>query len=309
MAPGLSWSDILGMLSALIILAIPISVAQVLDHRDKQKSLRLARAIKEEETRFLAQGDIFSFQFKRLERYESSRYWSNDGLVAFLRTEDQLRELCQQDICLRNEKSIAYDKFSRKSTHFKKKAWTLRREWNRLKRKTIERVDNLKDGFETWRANPRWYMHRTLVDDCIQRGGCCARECGCCTSLDRETSLVGKYGVGHCTSSCGCCFESRGFKIGTKTRTKMEIEFGFSEIAKARLKEFAGIHDRIYLASIWGIGEEGTENPSDLIVYPEGEGESEASFTSEETDLDVYLSSRAQKDYLTWVDSESDSTV
>ncbi|KAL3451667.1 hypothetical protein BJX65DRAFT_223051 [Aspergillus insuetus] len=64
-----------------------------------------------------------------------------------------------------------------------------------------------------------WYLQR---QECSDRGGCCARECGCCEKLLHEYVLH-KYGLdkehtkrprkvyGHCTSECACCVITHEF--------------------------------------------------------------------------------------------------
>lgn len=65
-------------------------------------------------------------------------------------------------------------------------------------------------GFELWRSNPKWYMHRILCEGCEARNGCCSRNCGCC--LKRLDNPERKLGVGHCTTDCPCCTKARGFR-------------------------------------------------------------------------------------------------
>ncbi|KAJ0415243.1 hypothetical protein BJY00DRAFT_293754 [Aspergillus carlsbadensis] len=53
--------------------------------------------------------------------------------------------------------------------------------------------------------------------DCADRGGCCARECGCCEKVLYEYPLRHQDGTmymrkvyAHCTSECGCCVITHG---------------------------------------------------------------------------------------------------
>ena len=47
---------------------------------------------------------------------------------------------------------------------------------------------------------------------CQLRGGCCARECGCCErSWPTIRDPSGKVRYMHCTGSCGCCTRHRGY--------------------------------------------------------------------------------------------------
>lgn len=73
-----------------------------------------------------------------------------------------------------------------------------------------------------------WYMHPALVENCIGRGGCCGRECGCCVAPQRANSSAGQLGVGHCTLDCGCCSKNRGFKLRWKQQGDYHETFEFS---------------------------------------------------------------------------------
>lgn len=65
-------------------------------------------------------------------------------------------------------------------------------------------------GFDLWRSNPRWCLHRAFREGCAGKGGCCGRGCGCCTKrLIRSDRLLG---IGHCSEKCGCCERARGSK-------------------------------------------------------------------------------------------------
>lgn len=54
-----------------------------------------------------------------------------------------------------------------------------------------------------------WNIERTY---CRLRGGCCARDCGCCErSWHTIRDPSGKIRYMHCTGSCGCCTRHRGY--------------------------------------------------------------------------------------------------
>lgn len=88
----------------------------------------------------------------------------------------------------------------------------------------------IERGFKQWRSDHRWYMHSVLVEDCVNRGGCCNRDCGCCVSHERETSSLGGLGIGHCAVECGCCSKARGFDLTAKEKNVLETRFGYFDI-------------------------------------------------------------------------------
>ncbi|CDM38108.1 unnamed protein product [Penicillium roqueforti FM164] len=56
---------------------------------------------------------------------------------------------------------------------------------------------------------------------CQLRGGCCARECGCCgRSWHTIREPSGKVRYMHCTGSCGCCTRHRGYSSSSVVRKK-----------------------------------------------------------------------------------------
>lgn len=69
----------------------------------------------------------------------------------------------------------------------------------------------LKELYDSLREDPKWYLREELVEDCKGRGGCCARECGCCEK--RQATPGYTKGIGHCSVTCGCCIETRGFEL------------------------------------------------------------------------------------------------
>ena len=117
--------------------------------------------------------------------------------ATFLRTEEYLRKICQKEIALRKgSPTLAQARQLKEVNH---DSWLLQREWRYWRRILIKDPSALERAFKQWRSNPRWYMHSILVEDCVNRGGCCSRDCGCCVSHERETSSIGELGIGHCT--------------------------------------------------------------------------------------------------------------
>lgn len=76
----------------------------------------------------------------------------------------------------------------------------------------------VRQNYDWIRQDPKWYMRRELVKDCVDRGGCCGRDCGCCALRARRYY---EKGVGHCTIECLCCVGCRGFRpsVGEKSDT------------------------------------------------------------------------------------------
>lgn len=68
----------------------------------------------------------------------------------------------------------------------------------------------VKRAIMSLRRNSKWNNSKWLRLHCAQRGGCCARECGCCQN---PRAGVKQQGTGHCTSACICCEDVRGFHI------------------------------------------------------------------------------------------------
>ena len=77
----------------------------------------------------------------------------------------------------------------------------------------------LRRAYDTWKSNPKWFLHPYLVDDCARNGGCCSRQCGCCQR--REPTPGRQRGVGHCTIECSCCTEARGFELDASDRKEI----------------------------------------------------------------------------------------
>jgi hypothetical protein len=67
---------------------------------------------------------------------------------------------------------------------------------------TGRRIYDFNKNFSSAMASKKAKLH------CRMRGGCCTRNCGCC-SKERRTNRpkvdqLGQY-IGHCTRNCGCC--------------------------------------------------------------------------------------------------------
>ncbi|CAG8198180.1 unnamed protein product [Penicillium salamii] len=72
--------------------------------------------------------------------------------------------------------------------------------------------------YDALRRDPKWFMRKPLVEDCIDSGGCCSRQCGCCA----KRCSVGAHKVqGHCTSECWCCAEFRGYELSGQQKKEI----------------------------------------------------------------------------------------
>ncbi|KAJ5214629.1 hypothetical protein N7449_001798 [Penicillium cf. viridicatum] len=68
----------------------------------------------------------------------------------------------------------------------------------------------LKKIYDEIRQDPAWYLRKELINDCMERGGCCGRTCGCC----EKRCLAGvEKGIGHCTVACWCCEVNSGYSM------------------------------------------------------------------------------------------------
>ncbi|PLB51434.1 hypothetical protein P170DRAFT_471367 [Aspergillus steynii IBT 23096] len=70
----------------------------------------------------------------------------------------------------------------------------------------------VKRAIRSLRRNTQWDNSEWVRAQCAERGGCCARQCGCCQAPRRGVAVKG---IGHCTSACLCCQNDRGFPIDT----------------------------------------------------------------------------------------------
>ncbi|KAJ6185423.1 hypothetical protein N7519_006724 [Penicillium mononematosum] len=178
-------------------------------------------------------GDINALQRWRYERhvYEQDLDEAEDQLAEFLDVETGLREIAQREICLG-------ERFKQDPARLDQEIEIADREYKRLEHEWWMIRDSFSDGplvrgFELWRGNPKWYMHRVLREDCAGRGGCCGRDCGCC--LNRKLFLDREHAAGHCTVECGCCQKARGFELSEDEKKKFAIRYAVSQDGKKGL--------------------------------------------------------------------------
>lgn len=118
--------------------------------------------------------------------------------------------------------------FLRCQDRLSKNYWLLEREL--YKAESLLPSGPFRRAYDTWRSNPKWYLHPDLTNDCAGRGGCCGRRCGCCEK--REPTPERRRGVGHCTIECICCSEARGFELSS-TDADMDWEKATMSILSA----------------------------------------------------------------------------
>ncbi|KAJ5385241.1 hypothetical protein N7517_003152 [Penicillium concentricum] len=92
-------------------------------------------------------------------------------------------------------------------TDLNRRHWALcRKQW--IKKESMKSW-SFKRAYDRQRKDPDWYLSKLLCDDCVGRGGCCGRGCGCCqrprTVDGSENSINAR---GRCTTACGCCLEA-----------------------------------------------------------------------------------------------------
>lgn len=185
--------------------------------------------------------------------------------------ETRLREVTQLEMSLRerlhehlentpaedtsaDERAAFFEELDKYLVNCWKEYWSLERAWWREKTRLPD--GPLTRAIHFWRSQPSWYMHPVLVENCIGLGGCCSRQCGCCSN--RENMLVGRpFAAGHCSFECHCCEVARGYKLSSDwTATYSDWPEG----------EVDRVHSlRIRHASLLGIEAGSLENPLDLI--------------------------------------------
>ncbi|CAG7971468.1 unnamed protein product [Penicillium salamii] len=81
-----------------------------------------------------------------------------------------------------------------------------------------------KIAYDALRRDPNWFMSEGLVEDCIDSGGCCSRQCGCCAW---RRPLGAHKGKGHCTSECWCCIRFRGYELSENQKEEIRENMKF----------------------------------------------------------------------------------
>ncbi|KAJ5363303.1 hypothetical protein N7541_004147 [Penicillium brevicompactum] len=234
-----------------------------------------------EEVEIESSGDISALQRYRWNLWCNTIGNRLDQRSRLLDLEAQLRENTQLEIALReklqslSQSTVQNQAESHESskktinmehilgTHyaeFEQKIhvyWILERKWWEVRASMQD--GTLTRAMDFWRSQPRWHMHRILVEDCIGMGGCCARGCGCCDK--RQSLLVDRrFAAGHCTLKCSCCEKARGYRLAWILKSKAR-KLNTLESLNARWR-------RVMRASLVGLVVGSNEDPRELIQPP-----------------------------------------
>lgn len=122
---------------------------------------------------------------------------------------------------------------------------------------SCDHVGNMPGGlfrkaFLSWRKVFNWHMCRWLREECMARGGCCSRSCGCCEHKKDTPRLPGRF---HCTEFCPCCLSTHGFSPSNGSLNIQDID---AKVEDDTLKfDVVCGKDlysrRAYRAYIWGV--------------------------------------------------------
>ncbi|CAG8947814.1 unnamed protein product [Penicillium salamii] len=182
---------------------------------------------------------------------------TRDVSLVLLSTEEDLREVVQEEIAIRQaETGSPTSEGSTRLDSLQEEYWELSQEWWRWRFALLPGPQ--ERAFELWRSHPRWYMHRELIKECTSRQGCCSRDCGCC--VNRKIDESRHLGVGHCTVECACCERARGFKISNKTKERMKKLY---RILNNDNLDYRSL--KILRLSMFGIIGGNWKNPFDMI--------------------------------------------
>ena len=193
-------------------------------------------------------GDFNTLQRFRYLVYSRTKRARPTEIDHLLATEQKLRHYTQ---LLSREYDNGSEETKSRLEQINRKIWELHRQWWNYQCQIGEGVT--ARAFNLWRSHPTWYMHEVLVEDCIEKQGCCSRGCGCCP----KRHLTHRLAAGHCALTCECCRKARGFDLTQEQETLVYDTLDFQQE-----KNFA---NRFQLASIWGLRLNNDQSPSDLI--------------------------------------------
>ena len=160
--------------------------------------------------------------------------------------ESEMQELQEQVHIIDERLEVVNDKYR----HY---CWAMHRFNCELKDGPLQR------GLCSHRRHVQWHLSDFLRWHCAGRGGCCARNCGCCEKPRSATRRMGA--TGHCTPACGCCREHSGI---TRLDHGIRIDFpgridSLSSLDPAHVKfRVSDLDDRTFSgrmmnAYIWGL--------------------------------------------------------
>lgn len=153
------------------------------------------------------------------------RFFHIAVFVDIIIAEYLLREIVQQEQSLKSKvrglRKIPTEEDKDKEAQYNEELTSLLRQYSEAEYKlylaeTMLPIRPIKQSYDTLRENTTWYLRKELVEDCVKRGGCCIRSCGCC-QIRHEITERNK-GIGHCTPTCGCCSNERGFEYTAEER-------------------------------------------------------------------------------------------
>lgn len=203
-------------------------------------------------------------EYRRIRLVMTCETYLSTSVLPLLIIEGRIRQNVQKELCVREQLEnlrshdalqkddlLGAENLERELDVLRYEYWWLEREWWFCRGNFP--TGPLTKGFELWRSNPQWYMHRVLREDCAGRGGCCSRDCGCC--VNRATDLARPLSHGHCTVECGCCQKARGFDFTEEEKKRLANMFDFSNLKKEGFYpiERGTYLSRLYRASIWGV--------------------------------------------------------
>lgn len=234
---------------------------------------RLPGDKKPEEIALEKSGNVYALQKHRyiLWFLTAEKIDGGTNLNGLLCTEVALRENTQRETALRekirglltrtttDDSATLVQELQEEISKLNKEYWKLERRWWQIRASFKD--TSLTRGIELWRSHPKWYMHRVLREDCVGRGGCCGRGCGCCSN--RQNIPERKFAAGHCTVECACCEQARGFELDSDQKAQIQEAFKLDRAGPG-----AWYYNRIKLAALLGLMVGNCDNPFDLLDEP-----------------------------------------
>lgn len=185
----------------------------------------------------LSANPVYSYTYTDGWVYHGHSRYSCESVIRIILAETSLRSTVQREDAL-NNKIRAVKKLADIDSNPSqlKQLKQLEKELEKLKKtrshqvrtlyewECMLRVGSLRRGYISVKSNPVWYFRKELVEDCISRGGCCSRDCGCCER--RRLSAKKGTGIGHCTVECMCCIHDRGSEFTAEEKKDFNDRFG-----------------------------------------------------------------------------------